>query len=530
MDERIRSAIWKAPKRPGVYLWKDALGKILYVGKAESLRDRLRNYLAPPDEKTARLVAASSTVETVITKTEEEALMLEDALVKQNQPRYNVRLRDDKRYPLIRVTVGEKHPRIEVVRRVELDGSRYFGPYTDSQSVRKVMRVVGDYFGVRRCSHDLSRMRRPCIEHRIGKCAAPCQAMGADEYSRRVAAACSFLGGKQKQLKDELKAQIRRLSARMEYEQAAVLRDMLSAMDSLSRSRQDVSSSRLKDMDVVGYGFAEGRANITQFKVRVHHVVAVLHHPLTGVYADDPSQALKAFIKQHYTSADLIPALVVSSGEPADRPILEAALAKVRGSLVRIQVASRGQKRKLAELAIENSIHQLCQEKLAKEAPDPLEVLRTAFRLGRRPQRIEGYDISNLGAKGTVGGMVVFTDGRPDKGGYRRFRVRGLGQDDPANLAEVVGRRFAHPEWKTPDIVLLDGGRQQLTACRNLIPAGVAVLALAKKDEEIHLSGRREPVRLSRDNPGLLMLEAVRDEVHRFARAYHIKRRAKEFL
>jgi len=530
MNEDVRRQVDSAPDEPGVYLWKDDSGRILYVGKAENLRDRLRSYIKPSDPKTARLVESATRVETVLTRNETEALILEDALVKQNQPRYNVRLRDDKRYPYIRVTVAEEYPRIQVVRRVELDGSRYFGPYTDSQSVRRVLRLVGEHFGIRQCNYQMGKVKRPCINHRIGKCSAPCGVIGAGEYAERARQACQFLSGDHKGLRKELLKRIRFLSGRREYERARELRDVLEAIDSLLQ-RQDVSSARLEDMDVLGYAYLEGRANVTQLQVREHKVVAVLHYPLTGEYAMNPQESLKAFIKQHYTTADLTPNLIVTSAEPTDRSLLEGALSKIAGANVRIKTATRGQKLKLAEMAVDNSLHQMRQERLKSEAPNnPLDLLMQVFRLPRKPARIEGYDISNLGEKNAVGGMVVFTDGKADKSQYRMFSIRGVSQDDPRNMAEVIGRRFNHLEWKTPDLIVLDGGRTQLNAALEHIPKGVPTIALAKKLEEIYLPSRRQPIRLQPDNPALLLLRQVRDEVHRFSKKYHTKKMSKDFL
>ncbi|ODS38660.1 MAG: hypothetical protein A7316_07515 [Candidatus Altiarchaeales archaeon WOR_SM1_86-2] len=483
MNKNIKKLIESAPRKPGVYVWKDDGGRMLYVGKAENLRDRLRNYLSPQDSKTAKLVERAHSIETILTKTDTEALILEDALVKQNQPRYNVRLRDDKRYPYIRITVNEDYPKIEVVRRVELDGSRYFGPYTDAGSVRRVVNAACEIFGIRKCKHDLRNVRRPCINYGMRKCSAPCRMIGREEYAARVGQACRFLAGQCGRVKKELLSKIKAKSRRMEYEKAAELRDILTAIESLSVP-QDLSSATLEDMDVLGYASLEGRADITQLKVRNKKVVAVLHYPLKGEYA----------------------------GDSIARPF-------------------RGQKYKLSEMAVENSIHQLARERNERESTRGLNSLRKAIGLSKTPARIEGYDISNLGEKHTVGGMVVFTDGCPDKKQYRRFRIRGeRGQDDPGSMAEMIRRRFNHPEWETPSLILLDGGKAQLNACLKHIPGGVPAAAIAKRFEEIHLPARTKPVRLAGNSPALLLLQQVRDEAHRYSRAYHLKKRGKEFI
>lgn len=529
MKEEIRKTIRSAPGKPGVYLWKKSSGRILYVGKAKNLKNRLGNYLNPADAKTLRLVESADKVETVITKNDLEALILEDALVKQNQPRYNVRLKDDKRYPYIKVTVGEKWPAVQVVRRVALDGSRYFGPYVDAGSVKRIVRLVSELFGVRTCSYDLNRLKRPCIKYGMGKCCAPLLVTGKKEYAKRVVQACDFLSGNQSRVKKRLVKDIKKHSESLEYEKASILKQKLESIKSLSRV-QDVSSASLPDMDVLGYNALGKRANICQLKIRGHRVAAVLHHRLKGEYMGDCRRSMKAFIKQHYATPDMIPRLTVVSCEPEDRKDLEAALSKILGRKAKIQFSMRGKKRKLVEMAVENSLHQLKAEKLGEKQPDRTEVLKKALRLSETPRRIEGYDISNLGGKQTVGGMVVFTQGKPDKSQYRRFRIRGEGQDDPKNMAEMIKRRFGHDEWPRPDLVLIDGGKTQLNAAAKHVPPGIKVYSIAKRDEELYTTGVNRPIRLRKDSPSLLLLMAVRDESHRFSKSYHEKRRGKEFL
>ncbi len=529
MKESIRRAIGNAPKKPGVYLWKTNSGKILYIGKAENLRNRLRNYLNPADAKTIRLVEKSHNLETILTKTDTEALILEDALVKQNQPRYNVLLRDDKRYPYLKITVRDKYPRIDVVRRVEPDGSRYFGPYTDVKSVRKLVNVIGELFGVRNCKHDLDKLKRPCIRYSMGKCAAPKLVMDKKQYSKRVLKACEFLSREYEKIKKDLLKDIKRLSETREYEKANDLKSILDSVDSISRI-QDVSSSKLPDMDVLGYAQLDGKANITLLKVRNHKVVALLHYPLKGEYCTQPDQSMKAFIKQHYSMGDLTPKLIVTSCEPDDRMLLERTLSDIAGASVKILFARRGQKRKLVEMALQNSIHQLKQEKLENEVAGRAEALKKALGLRKKPTRIEGYDISNIGGKHTVGGMVVFTHGKADKSQYRRFAIEGAVQDDPGNMAQMIKRRFKHPEWEKPGLILLDGGLAQLNSCIRHIPSDVFTLALAKRDEEIYVPGKNSPLKLEKNDPALLLLREIRDEAHRFSRAYHKNKRGKNFL
>ncbi|HHQ44917.1 MAG TPA: excinuclease ABC subunit UvrC [Candidatus Altiarchaeales archaeon] len=524
MNQNILDSIRRAPGKPGVYLWKNERGGILYVGKAENLRKRLSNYLKPKDPKTMRLVENAVRVEWILTKTDVEALILEDALVKQNQPRYNVRLRDDKRYPYIKLTVNERLPEIQVVRRVELDGSRYFGPYTDPGSVRKFVKLVRTLFGIRKCGGKAYSIKRPCIDYSMGICTAPCQVMGEREYQKRVEQAARFLAGDYEKVKRNILLEIKDLSEKLEYEKARDLKKTFEAMESLSVA-QDVSSAKLKDMDILGYAFHLGKANITQMKVRDHKVVAVLHHPLKGEYLGDGGQSVKAFIKQHYTTEDITPKLIYTSAEAEDRKLLEKTLSEIRGGKVEIRMAVRGQYLKLAEMAVENSLHQIIAETLEKKKVSRLELLQKGLGLTKMPRRIEGYDISNIGEKATVGGMVVFTNGVADKSQYRKFRIRQPGQNDCRNMAEMVGRRFNHPEWERPDLILLDGGKPQLNACLKKIPSGIPVIALAKKEEEIYLPDKKTPIILKKDNPALHLLMEVRDESHRYSKSYHEKKR-----
>jgi excinuclease ABC subunit C len=527
--EDLTGQIALVARKPGVYLWRDSRGKILYVGKSDSLRDRLRSYLKPADRKTRSLMANAVGFEVILAGNEVEALILEDALIKQHQPRYNVLLRDDKRYPYIKVTVGERFPRIMVSRRVEADGSRYFGPYVDAGAVRRMIRFVGRYFGVRACNHSLSRVSRPCIQYRMGNCSAPCSIVDEAGYEVRVGNACRFLKGERGALVRDLKKRIGHHSRRLEYESARDLKEVLDALESLSM-KHCLSGSRLQDMDVLGYAHYGGKANVCQIRIRGGVVVAVLHHRLKGRYLDDAGVSLKAFICQHYTTGDIMPKIIATSSRPSDKLMLEERLSGIKGSRVGLRTPLRGQNLRLVQMASDNSMHHLQQEALKGERRKPLEMLRDLFGLKDIPERIEGFDISNIGGKHTVGAMVVYTNGMPDKRQYRRFKIIGEGQDDPLNMADMIGRRFGHDEWSSPDIVLVDGGRPQISACKKHMPEGVFLLGLAKKEELIYLPGRKAPIRLSGDNPALNLLKAVRDEAHRFGKKYHTLRRKKDFI
>ncbi|MFH1721815.1 MAG: hypothetical protein ABH950_04330, partial [Candidatus Altiarchaeota archaeon] len=317
---------------------------------------------------------------------------------------------------------------------------------------------------------------------------------------------------------------------KMNYERASELKKILDALVAFAEP-QDLAGASIPDMDVLGYATHLEKAAISQMKVRNHHVVAVLTFPLKGERLDVPEEALKSFINQTYAAEDTIPKLIYTSAEPEDKLLLEGKLTDIRGNKVSITRASRGQKHKLAQMAVEQSIHYLTQEGLEEGRESRGEELRKAIGLSSVPQKIEGYDISNLGVKAAVGGMVVFTNEAPDKNEYRRFRIRWKNeQDDPHNMAEVIQRRFNHPEWKFPDLVLLDGGKPQLNTCLPHIPAGIPVVALAKREEELFLPKKQNPFKLPKNNPGLLLLQEIRNEAHRYSKAYHEKRRKKEFI
>jgi len=529
LKDQLKKNILNAPKKTGVYLFKNDVGRILYVGKADNLSDRLRSYLNPADKKTTRLVESSYRVETILADNSHEALILEDALVKQNQPRYNVRLRDDKNYPYIRLATAEKYPYIEVSRRIVLDGSRYFGPYTDAKHVRKVMNLVSDLFGIRQCSYDLTRRKRPCIKYDVGRCCAPHLITSKAEYDKKVTQATHFLSSDYKKASRKILKQIKDKSRQQDFEGAAKLKKTLDTVDSLM-VRQNIDSAKLPDMDVLGYATYQKKSNITQLKIRKHRVVAVLQYPLTGVYADSGSQAVKAFITKHYVTSDITPKHIITSTLPDDVDLLIDNLSKMKKTKVTISKSMRGAKHRLTEMALENSIHHMRQEELQKKIINRPESLKKVLKLDKIPARIEGYDISNLGDKSIVGSMVVFTDGVADKKEYRRFRIRSGISNDPANLAEILTRRFKHDEWNFPNLVLLDGGQAQLNIGRKAAPADIPVISLAKKLEEIYLIGIKDPLNLPRDHPALLLLKEVRDEAHRFAKAYHLKKRGEDFI
>ena len=529
MDEALKKSLGGISPKPGVYLWKSGSHAILYVGKADNLRKRLKSYVNPKESKTKRLMEEAKELETIVCSSGAEALILEDALVKQNNPKYNVRLTDDKRYPYIRISWKDEYPRISVVRRVEADGSRYFGPYADSSSVRRMIKLVGVFFGICSCKRNHAMMKRPCMNHSLGICAGPMKVTEKVNYRKLCENACSFLGGEYLPVIRSLKKDMKNACASLDFEAAMKCRDNILAIESISQS-QYVAGPKLDDMDVIGYSSLKGRANICQLKVRCHKVVDVLHHRLRGEFRLDPSKSIKAFIIQHYNAKDLIPKNIVTSAVPGDRHLLENLLAKALKAKVKITTAERGQKRRLSDMAVKNSVHRLWEERLKGLSSDPLLALKDRLGLPKAPARIEGYDISNIGDRDTVGSMAVFSNAKPEKSQYRMFGIKNRGQDDSRNMSEMISRRFKHDKWPAPDLVVLDGGLPQIRACAENIPEGISFISLAKKEEIIYFPKEKDPLKLSDDDPALLLLRRVRDEAHRFGKRYHIMKRKKRFM
>ena len=372
-------------------------------------------------------------------------------------------------------------------------------------------------------------MERPCINHSLGICAGPHLILDEKEYRKKVDEACHFLSGNHVMVEKILRDEIKRKSNETKFEEALILRDKISALNSM-RENQNIAGSKLRDMDILGYGCFKGKANICQMQVRNHNVIQFLNHPLLGVFKFDEGDSIKAFIKQHYSTADLIPKSIYTSGQPTNINDLIQALTDLKKTKVEIKMAQRGQIYRLVQMAVKNSLHQMMMDGLGEKEKNQTDLLKNYLKLKRIPQRIEGYDISNLGEKNTVGSMVVYQNGAMNKNEYRRFKIKGTGQNDAKNLSEMISRRLKHSEWKTPDIILLDGGKPQLNAVKDLIPKGIELISLAKKEEEIYQFGRAKPLKLKKDDRALLLLESIRDEAHRFGKKYHKLLRKKSFI
>lgn len=565
MTPQLEAILRALPDRPGVYLFKDARGSVLYVGKAQSLRHRVRSYWQKSRPAEALRIQSAldrvADVEYTLTDSVSEALLLEANLVKRYQPRFNVKLKDDKSYPYIRVTWSDDFPRIERTRRLVNDGSRYFGPYASATSVDEAMNLIRRLFPFRTCTIDIRdgerALARPCLLYHIKRCQGPCiEAISKADYRRDIEQVILFLEGRQEAVARRLAAQMEDASERLEFERAASLRDKVRAIERTMEAQKMAGFART-EQDVLGLARRDGSAAVQLFAVRAGKLVGRDVFILENVAGVGDADALSAFVRQYYAAASSVPPTVVvpvalpsaDAGELRDflaarREFLTAR----RGAVVRFVVPQRGERRQLVALAAKNADEHLAREQarwLADEGKTlrALEELAEALGLATVPGRIEAYDISNIQGSNTVGSMVVFEDGKPRSGEYRRFRVQGVrGPDDVASHQEVLRRRFrrARPgdegseeelRWRMPNLVLIDGGKGQLSAARSVLDElglhDLPVAALAKEREELFVVGHDAPIVLPVTSPALYLVQRLRDEAHRFAITYHRKLRAK---
>jgi excinuclease ABC subunit C len=551
---QLEATLAGLPTRPGVYLMRDARGAVLYVGKAKNLRSRVRSYWqrqAPgggPGEvhRIREAIDRVADLEYTLTDSVSEALLLEANLIKRFQPRFNVRLKDDKSYPYIRITLGEDFPRVERTRKLVSDGSRYFGPYASASSVDEAMNLIRRLFPFRTCTIDIREgeraLRRPCLLYHIKRCQGPCiEAVGKDAYRADIAAVELFLEGRQETLVQGLRREMGAAAGRTEYERAAALRDKVRAIERTMEDQKMAAFART-ELDALGVARSGGQAAVQVFAVRdgklIGRDVYVLEAP-AGVGDDE---VLAGFVLQYYSRSTSVPPAVLVPAPPAEPADLEAFLALRRGRRARILVPERGEKRRLVDLAARNAADYLAREQarwLADEGKTlvALEELAAALGLAGPPLRIECYDVSTIQGRETVGSMVVFEDGKPRTGAYRRFRIKGVsGQDDFASHAEMLRRRLHRTRageegsaeelrWTLPDLIVVDGGRGQLAADVAVLDelglADIPIAGLAKEREELFLPGRPDPVVLPPTSSALYLVQRLRDEAHRFAITYH---------
>lgn len=545
----LREKVKQLPAASGVYIFKDADDVIIYVGKAKNLRSRVRSYFGEAagleQAKVGAIQRLAADLEYVLTSTEVEALLLEGQLIKKHRPRYNVLLKDDKDYPYIKLDLAQDYPRLEIVRRQGRDKARYFGPYPSAAVVNDTLKLAKKLFPLRTCS-DYRGKRRPCLNYHIGRCLAPCQGLvSPEEYRALVDQVLLFLEGRHQELEEKLRAQMQEAAAKMNFEKAAELRDQMAALDKLTAPQRIVTNRRW-NLDVLAVATGRELAAAQLVKVRGGKVLGNEYHGFDQPELAGEGEAISAFIRDYYAGASLLPRQILVSELPEDTEALAEWLSALRQGPVTLAVPLRGEKRMLLDMARTNLASHLEaalreQEETRAQGQALLAQLAQALSLPRLPLRIECYDISHFQGSQTVASMVVFEQGRPARGAYRRFKIRDIaGPDDFASMAQVIRRRFeAAREGREgfntlPGLVVVDGGKGQLSAAREqLVQLGygdTSLVSLAKREEEVFVPGRSLPLTLQRSDPALKLLQQVRDEAHRFAIAYHRRLRAKETL
>ncbi|HUE27746.1 MAG TPA: excinuclease ABC subunit UvrC [Solirubrobacteraceae bacterium] len=549
------------PDEPGVYLFRDARGKVLYVGKAGSIRKRVASHFSNPSTRGGiGLVEQIEQIEALVVHTDAEALLVEQNFIKQYKPRFNIRLRDDKSYPYIAISLDEDFPRVYFTRERHRRDRAYFGPYSNAKRVRSTLEVLGKVFMFRSCEGPTPGRRSgsPCLDYYIKRCEAPCVGyVSREDYRRGIDGVVDFLSGRYREIERELEASMRQAAEEQRFEDAARERNRLRAVRSLLE-RQRVAHET-GTLDAIAVAVHEDEANAQVFQVRDGVLSDRQSFYLDNEAGGDIADVAEAFVLQYYASAMMVPPLLIVQRELGSAPVLAQALSERRGGPVEIRAAERGDKRRILELAERNARLALDQERLRSERRrqqrvEALDGLQQALGLDTIPLRIECFDISTLMGTNTVASMVVFEGGAPKKSDYRRFKIAGTSDgdgdaapDDFAAMEEVLGRRMAQWEQQRevsphdkaydpsfaalPNLVVIDGGKGQLSAglraLRGFREQGVVVISLAKRIEEVFIPGRGEPLRLAHDTPELQLLQRVRDEAHRFAITHHRIRRDK---
>jgi excinuclease ABC subunit C len=547
----LEATLNRLPDRPGVYLMKDTRGDVLYVGKAQSLRNRVRSYWqkqAPGGEihRIRSVIDRVADVEVTEVDSVSEALLLEINLIKRFKPRFNVRLKDDKSYPYIKVTLGDDFPRVERTRKLVNDGSRYFGPYASASSVDESMNLVRRLFPFRTCTIDIRdgerALQRPCLLYHIKRCQGPCiEAISKDAYRADIEQVELFLEGRQETLVKALRKEMAAAAARTEYERAATLRDKIKAIERTMESQKMAAFART-ELDLVGMARQDNQAAMTLFVLRDGKMVGRDVYLLDAAREASDDEVLASFLEQYYARATSIPREVYVPRDPGDAQDLQAFMSERRHGPVHLRVPQRGEKRELLALATRNAEEHLAREQarwLADQGKTlaALEQLAEALGLPGPPLRIECYDISNFQGRESVGSMVVFEDGKPRSGEYRRFRIRTVeGPNDFASHQEVLRRRFRvtkageegteeERRWAMPDLVIVDGGKGQVSAAKEVLDEiglhDLPLAGLAKEREELFLPGRSDPIVLAPTSSALYLVQRLRDEAHRFAITYH---------
>jgi excinuclease ABC subunit C len=550
MNPELELKIQNLPQLPGVYQFKDSTGKVIYVGKAKNLKNRVKSYFIktqPTNPKINALVSKISDVEVIVTPSEVEALILEANLIKKLKPRYNVSLRDDKSYPYIVIT-NEPFPRVFSTRRIKSDGSRYFGPYTDAYSLKQTLKLIRDVFMVRSCKYYIDdevikrKKIKVCLDYHIKKCGGPCEGLvSREEYNKMIEQVAQLLNGKIDKLVEHLREQMEKLAQELRFEEAAVLRDKIKALE-IYTSKQSVVSIEPVDRDIFAVAIEDEDACGVLFKVRDGKLIGSQQFFMTGAGYKGEDEVIETLLTQYYLSSDYIPSEILIPQSIEESNSIEKWLADRKGMPVKIRAPENDDEARLISMCKVNAKYHLdefrIQKMKAREefAPSVLRQLQKELRLDRLPRRIECFDISNIQGSDIVASVVVFENGKPKKSEYRKFKIRSVSDkpDDFASMFEVIQRRYSRvlsEGGKMPDLIVVDGGKGQLSsaikALENLGVKEQPIIALAKKFEEIYFPGIDQPQSLPKSSPALHLLQRIRNEAHRFAITFHRDVRAK---
>lgn len=552
MNQLIEDKLTLLPSSPGIYQMFDAGGNVIYVGKAISLKNRVRQYFYPAKKhppKVAAMVSHVADFETILTSSETEALTLESNLIKQFRPRYNILLKDDKHFPYVRINIKQDFPRLEIVRKAKKDGAKYLGPYLSAIALRDALNVIRDQFPIRHCKKDIpkaiARNERPCLMYHIGKCCAPCSGnITKESYHHILEDVCAFLEGNITPIVQQLKKEMMEASDSLEFEKAAQIRDRIAAIESISE-KQVAISTKHTFQDVFALCAVAGRFMIFSLFIRAGKLIGTERFSMQAD-DEDPQLIISSFLKQYYAESPDFPSEILLHQSTLDSVEISNWLSSLAGHKVTIQTPQRGDKRQLVELAYKNGMDVLQKEMILKQKKDErnqvaLTALCEALHLTTLPERIECFDNSHIQGNQTVSSMVVFTNGLPDKTQYRRFRIRSVSDgDDYAAMREVLTRRFSHTAendkkfTSLPDLLIIDGGKGQLNIALEVIKEFsldyIPLIGIAEKQETIYLPDQDEPIALAANHPALQLIQRIRDEAHRFAITYHRGLRQRDML
>jgi excinuclease ABC subunit C len=531
----LKLKIKNLPKKPGIYFFKDKGGEVIYIGKARSLKDRVKSYFLPTsDAKIKKILSETEDIDFILTDSAKEAAFLENNFIRQHQPKFNLRLKDDKSFPYLKLTLQEKFPAIYITRRVEEDGAKYFGPFSPAHQARNTIHLSAKYFGVRTCQEAVpGKRKRPCLDYDLKLCSAPCvEYISESDYRESIKNTLLFLEGKTEKLLKILKKKMEEASARQEFEQAAHWRDIICTLEEI-KAKPKLISVGMENKDIFGYSRENKNVALYVFFMRKGKVIELEDIFFQEKEKITDKEILSNYLKKFYKHRKSLPDEILLPFTPEEKDRILIMLSKLKGGKIEIIIPRKGKNKKLVDLANSNA-EILLQKKY--EGLQPLMEIKKIFNLKSIPERIEGFDISNIGGEESVGSLVVFENGRPQKNDYRKYKIKTVaGPNDIASLQEVIRRRYKRrlEEKKAlPDLILVDGGKGQLNAANRILKdlgiGHLPVVSLAKREEMIFAPDRKKGMRLERTSPALKLFQNIRDEAHRFALSFHRLRREKK--